>query len=90
MSYETPAEQAEKHPGDAFFEKLGLPEGFGETERTYHGRTIQLRDYFLQPDVDPGARRAYETLSVMDPADPNFPMFRDAFVSAAQQYLGVE
>ena len=79
--------RAEKHPGDALYEKLGLPEDFGQADMSFHGRIIQRRDYFDQPDVDPGARHVYEVLSAMDPSDPSFPTFRDAFMAAAEQFL---
>jgi hypothetical protein len=91
MSFETPTgELADKHPGDVFYEKLGLPEDFGAHSMEFHGREIQRRDYFFQPDIDPSAARAYEVLSVMDPGDPRFPGYRDAFVAAAQQFSGIE
>lgn len=80
--------QETQHPGDVFFQKLGLPEGFGEGTITFHGREIERRDYFLQPDVHPLARRSFEILSAMDKTDPNFPAYREAFLAGAAPYLG--
>jgi hypothetical protein len=79
--------QEQLHPGDAFYEKLGLPEDFGSGTVLFHGREIERRDYFFQPDVDPRAKQAYDVLSAMDPSDENFPRFRDAFVAAADQFV---
>lgn len=79
-----------RHPGDVFFEKIGLPENFGEKTIPYHGRLIERRDYFFQPDVHPLAKLAFEKLSAMDEQDPKFPSLMDAFLAGAAPYLGID
>lgn len=86
-----PGFEQESHPGDVFFEKLGLSHGFGDIEikdfKGTPGRTILRKDYFFQPDVNPLAKMAYEKLSAIDENDPRFPALRDAFLAGAAPYL---
>lgn len=77
--------QAERHPADVVFDKLGLPEGFGDMLiPEFYGREIVMRDYFFQPETDERAQALFAALHSMDPSDPRFITLKAGFMRYAE------
>jgi hypothetical protein len=84
MSFED-APKLESHPADALFEEFGFP-GLGDVKRNYKDRTIQLRDYFDQPDVNPVARNIFDIVKSGDTTHPDYQVSRDILITYVETF----